>query len=188
MAKFYTVSSQAKELCDEAKAAKAKSKELKEEFLLKKGEVIRLIEEFTCLQGIEKKLRNEVEELKADSIEKETHTNHLKVKVQGFALFLKNAKKEAIATFMKSDNFTNHLDRHYVAGCEDFCSDAKEAYPEMDFDSFKIPTVVESSLLQMSSEDVNFLDNASTKPSKDVVETAKNDPKFEGNALSGLSQ
>ena len=129
-----------------------------------------------------------MEELKADSIEKETHTNHLKVKFQGFALFLKNAKNEAIATFMKSNNFTNHLDRHYVAHFEDFCSDAKEAYPEMDFDSFKIPTVAESSLLQMSFEDVNFLDNASTKPSKDVVETAKNDPKFEGNALSGLSQ
>ena len=41
MAKFYTASSQAKELCDEAKAAKTKNKELKDEFLLKKGEVIR---------------------------------------------------------------------------------------------------------------------------------------------------
>ena len=49
MAKFYTASSQAKELCDEAKAAKTKNKELKDEFLLKKGEVIRLIEELTRL-------------------------------------------------------------------------------------------------------------------------------------------
>ena len=47
MAKFYTASSQAKELCDEAKAAK--TKELKDEFLLKKAEVIRLIEELTRL-------------------------------------------------------------------------------------------------------------------------------------------
>ena len=154
---------------------------------MKKGEVIRLIEELTCLQGIEKKLRNEVEELKADSIEKETHTNHLKVKVQGFALFLKNAKKEAIATFMKSDNFTNHLDRHYVAGCEDFCSDAKEAYPEMDFDSFKIPTAAEISLLQMSSKEVNIMDDASIEPAKDAIETTEEDPKSGSNAPSGLS-
>ena len=49
MAKFYTASSQTKELCDEAKAAKMKNKELKDEFLLKKGEVIRLIEELTRL-------------------------------------------------------------------------------------------------------------------------------------------
>ena len=47
MAKFYTASSQAKELCDEAKAAKAKSKKLNNEVLLKKEEVIRLTEELT---------------------------------------------------------------------------------------------------------------------------------------------
>ena len=76
MSKFYTTSNQAKELCDEAKAAKAKSKELNDEFLLKKGEVIRLTKELTHLQGVEKKLRNEVEELMADSIEKETRINH----------------------------------------------------------------------------------------------------------------
>ena len=132
---------------DKAKAAKAKSKELKGEFLLKKGKVIRLTEELTCLQGIEKKLRNGVEELKADSIEKETHINHLEVKVQGFTSSLENAQKEAIATFMKSDDFTNCLNRHYVAGYEDFRSDAQEAYPEIYFDSFKIPTKAENSLL-----------------------------------------
>ena len=49
MAKFYTVSSQAKELCDEAKAAKAKNKELKDEVLLNKVEVIRLTEELNHL-------------------------------------------------------------------------------------------------------------------------------------------
>ena len=49
MSKFYTVSTQAKELCDEAKAAKEKSKELNNEVLLKKGEVIRLTEELTHL-------------------------------------------------------------------------------------------------------------------------------------------
>ena len=91
MAKFYTTSSQAKELCDEATATKAKSKELKDEFLLKKGVVIRLTDELTRLQGIEKKLKNEVEEPKADFIEKEAHITHLEVKVQGFTSSLEKA-------------------------------------------------------------------------------------------------
>jgi len=114
---------------------------------LKKGELIRLTEELTHLQGIEKELRNQVEELKTDSIEKETRINHLEVKCQGFTSSLENTKKEAIATFMKSNDFTNCLDQHYVAGYEDFRSDAKEAYLEMDFDFFKVPIAAESSLL-----------------------------------------
>ena len=72
MSKFYMASSRAKELCDEAKMAKEKNKELNNEVLLKKGEVIRLIEDLNYFQGIEMKLKDEVEELKADSIEKET--------------------------------------------------------------------------------------------------------------------
>ena len=48
---------------------------------------------------------------------------------------------------MKSNDYTDRLDQYYAAGYEDFCSDAKEVYPEMDFDSFRIPISVESSLL-----------------------------------------
>ena len=57
----------------------------------------------------------------------------------------------------------------------------------MDFNSFQIPTATESSLLQTRSEDVIVVDNASRKPSKEAAELAKDDPKFGGNALSGLS-
>ena len=49
MSKFYTVIFQAKELCAEAKMAKEKAKELKNEILLKKGEVIRLTDDFNHL-------------------------------------------------------------------------------------------------------------------------------------------
>ena len=49
MSKFYTASTQAKELCEEAKTAKEKNKEPNKEVLLKKGEVIRLIEDLNCL-------------------------------------------------------------------------------------------------------------------------------------------
>ena len=68
-----------------------------------------------------------MEELKADSIEKETRINHLEVKCQGFTSSLETTQKEAIATLMESDDFTNHLDQHFVTGYEDFRSDAKKA-------------------------------------------------------------
>ena len=77
MSKFYTVSTQAKELCEEAKTTKKKNKELNKEVLLKKGEVIRLTDDLNRLYGVETKLKNEVEELKADSVEKETCIVHL---------------------------------------------------------------------------------------------------------------
>ena len=53
--------------------------------------MIKLIEELTRLQGIERKLKDEVEELKADSIEKDTRVSHLEVKVQGFTSSMEKA-------------------------------------------------------------------------------------------------
>ena len=105
-----------------------------------------------------------MEELKVDSTEKETHITHLEVKVQGFTSSMEKAYKEVVVAFMKSNKFKNHLDRHYAAGYKDFRSDAKEAYPEMDFDSFKIPTTTENSLLLTSFQDVNMMDDTSTEP------------------------
>ena len=58
MLKFYTASTQAKELCEEAKMAREKNKELNKEILLKKGEVIRLTEDLNRLYGVETKLKN----------------------------------------------------------------------------------------------------------------------------------
>ena len=181
MSKFYTASTQAKELCIEAKEAKEKNKELSHKVLVKKGEVIRLIEDLNRLQGLEQKPKNEVEELKADSIEKETRITHLEVKVQESTSSMKKAQKEAVTACMRSAEYKTLLDRHYVAGYEDFHVDAKEAYPEMDFDSFMIPIATESSLLLTSSEDVNVVYDATT-------EIAQDDPKFGGDAPSGLSQ
>ena len=180
MSKFYTASTQTKELCDEAKAAMEKNKELANEVLLKKGEVIRQTEEVTRLLVVETKLKNEVEKLKADSIEKETRITHLEGKVLGLTSFMEKAQKEAVVAFIKSDKFKIRLDFYYATSYEDFCSDAKEAYAKMDFDSFKIPTATESSLLLTSFEDVNIMDNASTKPTKDITGANKDDPKSGG--------
>ena len=49
MSKFYTATCQAKELAVEAKTAKDKAKKLNNEILLKKGEVLRLTEDFNRL-------------------------------------------------------------------------------------------------------------------------------------------
>jgi len=124
MSKFYTTSSQAKELCDEVKTVKEKNKELNNEVLLKKGEVIRLTKDLNRLEGIKTKLKDEVKELRANSIEKETCIAHLEGKVSKFNSSLEKAREEAIATFKKSDKYKNRLDRHYAAGYEDFRADA----------------------------------------------------------------
>ena len=71
------------------------------------------------------------------------------------------------------------MDSHYAAGYEDFRADAKETYPKLDFDSFKLPLATENSLLQTSSEDVNILDDANN-------EVIQDSSKSRGNASSGL--
>ena len=96
-----------------------------------------MTEDLGRLQGIEMKLKDKVEELKADPIEKETRIAHLEGKVSEFNSSLEKAHEEAVAAFKKLDEYKNHLDSHYAAGYEYFCADAKEAYPDLDFDSFK---------------------------------------------------
>ena len=179
MSKFYTATCQAKELAAEAKTANDKAKELNNEVLLKKGEVLRLTEDFNCLQGSETKLKNEVEELKADNTEKDTCIVYLEGQIAGFISSLEKARGEAVAAFKKFDEHKKALDSHYAAGYEDFRADSKETYPELDFDSFKLPLATKSSLLQTSSEDVNILDDATNEVTQDGS-------KSRGDASSGL--
>ena len=179
MSKFYTATCQTKELAAEAKTANDKAKELNNEVLLKKGEVLRLTEDFNRLQGSETKLKNEVKELKADNIEKDTRIVYLEGQIAGFISSLEKARGEAVAAFKKSDEHKKALDSHYAADYEDFRADAKETYPKLDFDSFKLPLATESSLLQTSSEDVNILDDTNNK----VIQDSS---KSKGNASSGL--
>ena len=94
---------------------------------------------------------------------------------------LEKAREEAIAAFKKSTKYKNRLDSHYAVGYEDFRADAKDTFPDLDFDSFKLPFATESSFLQTSSEDVNIMDNANN-------EVTQGDPKSGGNAPSGLSK
>ena len=89
-----------------------------------------------------------------------------------FRSSLQKAREEFIAAFKRSDEYKNRLDSHYAAGYEDFHADAKEAYPDLDFSSFKLPLTTESSLLQTSSEDVNIMDDANTEVNQDDPKTS----------------
>ena len=77
-----------------------------------------------------------MEELKTDAIKKETRIAYLEGQVFGFASSLEKACEEAISAFKKSDKNKNRLDSHYAAGYEDFRADAKEAFANLNFDSF----------------------------------------------------
>ena len=147
LCQFYTVTYQAKELTIKAKTAKDKAKEMNNEILLKNEEVLRLTEDFNCLQGSEMKLKNEVEKLKADNIEKDTRIIYLEGQVFGFVSSLEKALEEAIASFKKSNEYKSRLDSHYAVGYEDFRVNAKETFPDLDLDSFKLPLGTESSML-----------------------------------------
>ena len=115
-----------------------------------------------------KQLKNLIEDLKEYIVEKETHIDHLQKKSNELISFLSKAKDEAIGEFKASNKFIDLLDKNYVAGFEDFCQDAVEAFPGVDFNFIKLRIVAESSLLQTSSEDVNIKDDAFTPlPMKD---------------------
>ena len=103
-------------MSDDVKVLAKKNKELEYELYLKKGERIRLGEELTCLQAVKKELGNQVEELKANSIEKETRAGYLEGKCQELCLSLEKAKDEAIEAFKTSNEFTRHLDKQYATG------------------------------------------------------------------------
>ena len=61
--------------------------------------------------------------------------------------------------------FTDLLDKNYVAGFEDFRLNSTENFSNLDFSSIKLNLgAATSSLLQTSSKDVNIEDNASTLP------------------------
>ena len=62
------------------------------------------------------------------------------------------------------------------------------AYLDLDFDSFKIPLAMESSLLPTSSEDVNVVDDATNEVTQDTTVASKDVPKSGGDAANGLPQ
>ena len=116
-----------------------------------------------------KELQNHVEELKIDAIEKDIRLDHLQKRNDELSTFLEKAKGDAVAEFKVSKPFTDLLNTNYVAGFEDFRMEAIENFPEIDFTSIKLNLggAATSSLLQMSSDDINIEDDATTQPVQD---------------------
>ena len=116
-----------------------------------------------------KELQNHVEELKTDAIEKDIRLDHLQKRNDELSTFLEKAKGDAVAEFKASKPFTDLLDTNYAVGFEDFRMEAIENFPEIDFTSIKLNLggAATSSLLQMSSDDINIEDDATTQPVQD---------------------
>ena len=114
-----------------------------------------------------KEMKNFVKELKADNVEKDTRLDHLQKKNDKLSTLLSKAREDTVVEFKASEQYTDLLDANYAAGFEDFCMDAEECFPEVDFSSIKLNISAASSLLQTSFEDVNINDNATTHPTQD---------------------
>ena len=123
-----------------------------------------------------KGLKNLVEELKADIVEKDTCLNHLQKGNDELHALLKIAKEDAIEEVKASSQFTVLLDKNYAASFEDFHMDAKECFPEVDSSSIKLNIDAANSLLQTSFEDINIEDDATTQPTQDKPNSSDNPP------------
>ena len=78
--------------------------------------------------------------------------------------------------FKASKQFTDLLDTNSAIGFEDFHMDAMENFPKVDFSSIKLNLGATSSLLKMSSEDINIEDDATTQPAQDVPNAGDDPP------------
>ena len=109
-----------------------------------------------------------IEELKTDTLEKDTRIDHLQKMNDELNACLSKAREDAVAEFKLSKVYTDTLDRNYAAGFEDFRMDAIENFPEVDFNLIKLNlAAATSSLLQTGSDDVNVENDASTQPPQD---------------------
>lgn len=97
-------------------------------------------------------LKNLAEELRADIVEKDTRLNHLQKQNDELQFSLSKSEDEVIKELKTFNEFTDLLDKNCFVGFEDFCMDTIEAFPRVDFDSIKLPTIAKSSLLQTSSQ------------------------------------
>ena len=158
MSKFIVASRQAIELDKTRILLEKRIKEVKDESKVWAEVVAKAKEEA-------KELRNLNEELKTDVLEKDTRLDHLQKRNNELSALLEKAEGDAVAEFQVSKQFTDLLDKNYVAGFEDFRLDAAENFPNLDFSSIKLNLgAATSSLIQTSSEDVNIEDDASTLP------------------------
>ena len=85
-----------------------------------------------------KELQNLVEELKADTIKKDTRLDHLQKRNDELSALLSKEKKDVVVEFKAFKQLTDLLDTNYAASFENFRMDAIENFPEVDFSSIKL--------------------------------------------------
>ena len=158
MSKFITTSRQATDLDKTRILLEKRIKEAKDESKVWAEVAAKVKKEA-------KELRNLNEELKTGVLENDTRLDHLQKRNNELNALLEKDKGDAVAEFQASKRFTDLLDRNYATGFKDFRLDAAKNFPNLDFSSIKLNLgAATSSLIQMSSEDVNIEDDASTLP------------------------
>ena len=81
-------------------------------------------------------LKNLVEELRVDIVEKDTRLDHLQKQNEDLRSSSEWAKDKVIKEFKSSKAYTDLLDTNYAAGFEDFRMDAMEHFLEVDFSPY----------------------------------------------------
>ena len=162
-------SRQAYELDHETVRLEAKIREMQAESSHQAGVRIKLEEEV-------KELKNLIEELKANAVEKDSRLDHLQKRSDELCTILGEAKEVGIKEFKASSEYTDLLDKNYAARFEDFHMDALELFPEIDFSPIKLRVAAESSLLQTSFEDINVEDDTSTQLANDDLKSSGDAP------------
>ena len=90
-----------------------------------------------------KELKNLIEELKANAVEKDSRLDHLQKRSDELCTLLGEAKEVGIKEFKASSEYTDLLDKNYAARFEDFHMDALELFLEIDFSPIKLCVAVE---------------------------------------------
>ena len=108
---------------------KAKIRDMEKESSRKTGERMKLEAEVV-------ELKNLVEELRVDIVEKDTRLDHLQKQNEDLRSSSEWAKDKVIKEFKSSKAYTDLLDTNYAAGFEDFRMDAMEHFPEVDFSPY----------------------------------------------------
>ena len=161
MSKFMAVSRQAYELDKERVRLEAKVCDMEKESSRRTRERMKLEDEV-------KELKSLTKELRTDIMEKYIHLDHLQNQNDELRSSLSKTRDEVIKEFKMSKEFTDLLVENYATGFDDFHMDTIKSFLRVDFDFIKLRIIAESSLLQMSSNDVNIEDDASTPhPAKD---------------------
>lgn len=94
------------------------------------GERLKLEDKVRHLEFEVKELKNLVEELSTDIVDKESCLDHLQKKSDEFSSYSRKAKDKAIKEFKAFDTYTKLLDKNYAVGFEDFHQDALKLFVE----------------------------------------------------------